>query len=93
MPAASIGNLPSIVRQAPTASKFSSPKPSGSIRRWHDAQVGFLRCSSSCFRTEADVPMLVSSRFGTSAGGSGGGALSRLSRIHLPRSTGEVRVA
>ena len=37
--------------------------------------------------------MFDSSRFGTSAGGSGGGALSRLSRTHLPRSTGEVRVA
>ena len=42
-PEASTGNLPSSVRQAPTASKFSSPKPSGSIRTWQAAQVALVR--------------------------------------------------
>ena len=42
---------------------------------------------------DAVVPIVTSSRLGTSAGGSGGGALRRLSRIHLPRKTGDVRVA
>ena len=42
---------------------------------------------------DADVPMFESSRLGTSAGGSGGGALRRLSSTHFPRSTGDVRVA
>ncbi len=36
--------------------------------------------------------MAASSMIGTLGGGSGGGALSRLSSTHLPRSTGEVRV-
>ena len=86
-------NLPSIVRQAPMASKFSRPKPSGSMRRWHDAHVGLLRCASICCRSDAVSPIAVSSRSGTSAGGAGGGASSRLSSTHLPRSTGDVRVA
>src|SRR3954469_25412327 len=93
LPEESTGKLPSIVRQAPTASKFSRPKPRGSIRRWHEAHVGSWRCASSCSRSDAAVPIDASFRFGTSGGGSGGGALSRLSRIHLPRRTGDVRVA
>ena len=48
VPEASIGTVPSVVRQPPMASKFSRPKPSGSIRLWHDAQVGSVRCCSSC---------------------------------------------
>ena len=44
VPVESIGNLPSSVRHAPMPSKFSRPKPSGSIRRWHEAHVGSLRC-------------------------------------------------
>ena len=63
------------------------------MRRWQAAQVGSLRCASSCCRTDADAPAFASSRFATPGGGSGGGAPSRFSRIHLPRSTGEVRVA
>ena len=93
VPDASIGTVPSAVRQAPMASKFSRPKPSGSIRLWHDAQVGSARCCSSCCRTDVAVPTPLSSRFGTSGGGSGGGAARMLSRIQRPRSTGEVRVA
>ena len=75
------------------ASKFSSEKPSGSIFWWQAAQVGCARCASSCWRSGASAPTLASSSRGTPAGGSGGGAFSTFSRIHLPRSTGEVRVA
>ena len=41
------------------------------MRRWHEAQVGFVRCASSCCRIDAAVPIAVSSRFGTSGGGCG----------------------
>src|SRR5215468_2524020 len=75
------------------ALKFSSPKPSGSMREWQAAQVAFLRCASNCWRIDIDEPILASSRLGTSGGGGGGGAFRTFSRIHLPRSTGEVRVA
>ena len=34
------------VRQAPTASKFSSASPSGSITLWQPAHAGFARCCS-----------------------------------------------
>ncbi len=33
------------------ASKFSKPKPSGSIELWQEAQVGFARCCSICCRS------------------------------------------
>ena len=33
--------------------KFSSPKPRGSMRAWQAAQVGFFRCCSNCWRSEA----------------------------------------
>ena len=82
----------SIVRQTPTALKFSSAKPSGSISAWQLAQLGFARCAASRSRiVSVPPPSLVSSRSGTSAGGGGGGTPSRFSRIHLPRTTGEVR--
>src|SRR5262245_30413847 len=93
VPDASIGNFPSCVRQPPMASKFSRPKPSGSIRAWQEAHMALVRCCSSCLRSEAVEPILDSSRLGTSGGGGGGGALRMFSRIHLPRSTGEVLVA
>ena len=38
-------------RHAPTASKFSSAKPIGSIILWQAAQAGLLRCSSRRART------------------------------------------
>ena len=44
------------------------------------------RGSSACGRSPPE-----SSRSGTSGGGGGGGTPSRFSRIHLPRTTGEVR--
>src|SRR5437762_1404087 len=87
-----MGNLPSWVRHAPIALKFSRPKPRGSIREWHEEQTGFLRCSSICCLSVPDWPAFASSRGGTPGGGAGGGAFNRFSKIHLPRSTGEVRV-
>ena len=61
---------------------------------WQLAHTGFARC---CFhplahRARRSRPSLSSSG-GTSAGGGGGGVPSRLSSIHLPRTTGEVRSA
>src|ERR1700688_1300304 len=90
-PEGSIGNFPSKVRHAPTASKFSKPKPRESIRAWHEAHTRFFRCCSNCWRSDADEPTASSSRLGTLAGGGGGGEFNILSRIHFPRSTGEVR--
>src|SRR5690606_6474019 len=52
------------------------------------------RCNSSCSRSDTAslaAPPCASSD-GTLGGGGGGGVASRLSRIHLPRLTGEVRV-
>src|SRR5207244_117439 len=64
-----------------------------SMRAWQEAQVGLLRCFSSWSRRETDLPSSFSSRSGTSGGGGGGGAFRRFSRTHLPRKTGEVRLA
>ena len=41
----------SLARQAPTTSKFSSAKPSGSMTPWQPLQDGFERWSSSRSRT------------------------------------------
>ncbi len=62
------------------------------MREWHDAHVGFARCASICCRSDADCPTLLSSSVGTAGGGGGGGVFMMFSRIHLPRSTGDVRV-
>src|SRR5678815_1815591 len=93
VPEESIVNSPSFERQAPIASKFSSPNPSGSMREWHEAQIAFFRCCSNCSRIEEVLPIFASSRFGTSGGGGGGGAPTRFSNTHLPRNTGDVRFA
>ena len=83
----------SFVRHSPVASKFSSEKPSGSITRWQVAHAGFLRCSSSRSRTDSTLPpSLFSCSVGTFGGGGGGGVPRMFSRIHLPRSTGDVRL-
>src|SRR5579862_5985189 len=92
LPVASIGDSPSLLRYFPTASKFSSAKPSGSSLEWHDAQATLARCFSNVSRRLLAVVLAVSSRVGTFGGGGGGGAFKILSRIHLPRNTGEVRV-
>ena len=84
----------SVVRQRPIASKFSSENPSGSMLRWHVAQAGFRRWTSINSRTDVGgAPSSRVPRSGTSAGGSAGGAPSRFSSTHLPRDTGDVRLA
>jgi len=40
------GVSPSVVRQTPIPSKFSSENPIGSIRLWHWVQSARTRCSS-----------------------------------------------
>ena len=78
----------------PTASKFSSAKPSGSITLWQLAQTGFARCSAICSRIVLGFsPSPFSLSCGTSGGGGGTGVPRMFSRIHLPRTTGDVRSA
>ena len=55
VPEGSIGNLPSLSRQRPIASKFSSPKPSGSMRAWQDAQIGFVAVLLHLLRSDAEL--------------------------------------
>ena len=83
----------SSVRHAPTASKFSSARPSGSITLWQLAHAGLARCCSIRARTVFGAPGVSSGNGGTTGGGGGGGVPIRLSRIHLPRTTGDVRSA
>ena len=78
------------VEQAPTASKFSSANPIGSISLWHPEHGGFARCVSICSRIVRGFDSLFSSRGGTFGGGGGGGVPYKFSRIHFPRRTGEV---
>src|SRR5688500_10536158 len=92
-PEASTSNLPALSRHLPTASKFSSPKPSGSMRTWHEAHVGWARCASSDSRSDLETPTTSSARLGTSPGGGGGAELRMFSRMYFPRKTGEVRFA
>ena len=64
------------------------------MREWQPEQTGLARCASSRARSDVASPLSAcSSSSGTSGGGGGGGVPSRFSRIHLPRTTGEVRVA
>ena len=66
----------------------------GSMILWHAAQTGLARCCSMRSRTDVGC---ASPEFsfsgGTFGGGNGGGLPSRFSKIHLPRCTGEVRLA
>jgi hypothetical protein len=65
----------SSVRHCPMPSKFSRLKPSGSIRAWQLAHVGFFRCISSISRTDNGLfPVLLASRAGMLGGGGGTGA-------------------
>src|SRR5262245_37838205 len=88
-PAASIAAPSGVLsRHCPTELKFSSAKPGGSISRWHEAHVGFFRCSSSCSRTvfgTLDASLLLSSSVGTFGGGGGGGVLRNVLSTYLPR--------
>src|SRR5689334_15816108 len=81
-----------VVRHLPVASKFSSAKPRGSMRRWHVAHAGSLRCTSIRSRSDRGAPAApASGNAGTSGGGAGGGAPRRLASTHLPRNTTDVR--
>src|SRR5262245_14821909 len=67
---------------------------------WHDEHAGFARCAVWRSRTEGSFSPVVFSlvvpasfRGGTLAGGDGGGVPRSTSRIHFPRTTGDVRVA
>src|SRR5580698_8560012 len=83
---------PSLVRHLPSASKFSSAKPIGSISLWQLAQGSFLRCSVICSRKVMILlSPLLSSSGGTFGGGSGGGVPRIFSSTHTPRLTGDVR--
>ena len=92
---ASIGVAPCVLRHMPTASKFSSAKPRGSIREWQTEQEGFTRCWSILWRIVNILPSLPASSFkeGTSGGGGGGGVPIMFSSTHLPRIVGEVLLA
>ena len=57
-------------RHLPMASKFSSAKPSGSIREWQVAHTAFCRCASMRARTDrGGSPSAFSGKPGTSGGG------------------------
>src|SRR5262245_50107813 len=67
---------------------------------WHEEHAGFARCAVWRSRTDGSFSPVVFSLVvfasfngGTFAGGDGGGVPRRTSRIHFPRTTGEVRVA
>ena len=60
---------------------------------WQLAHVALARCSARRSRTERVAATVLSLSAGTSGNGGGGGVPLRFSRIHLPRITGEVRVA
>src|SRR5262249_33102579 len=80
-------------RHLPTASKFSSAKPSGSIRWWQDAHDGFFRCASIRSRSDRGCPSAPASlSAGMSGGGGGGGAPRRFARSHRPRIGSDVRL-
>src|SRR5262249_27742955 len=84
------------LRQRPVTSKLSSERPIGSMNRWHDWHAGAARCSSTRSRVVSVLPFFASavlSSGGTLAGGGGGGVPSSTSITHLPRSTGDVRLA
>jgi len=71
----------------------------GSIILWQAAQTGLTRCSSRRWRTESSLaawPVRLSEfsgSEGTLGGGGGGGVPSSTSITHLPRCTGDVRIA
>ena len=92
-PLASIGAPFSVVRYAPTPSKFSSVSPIGSVMRWQPAHTGFSRCTVSRSRAVRSSRFSVSSsnEKSTSAGGSGTGWHNSSSRSACPRSVGELR--
>src|SRR5579862_4549141 len=73
----------SLVRHTPSASKFSSEKPIGSIIEWQDLHGSLVRCCCIRSRTEralATWPVRCSEfsgSGGTLGGGGGGGVPSK----------------
>ena len=66
------------------------------MNRWQALHVGFVRWISIRSRVVSERPSMtvaVSSRSGTAGGGGGGGTPRTTSITHLPRSTGDVRLA
>src|SRR3984957_20874562 len=61
------------------------------MRSWQPLHAGLARCCSNRCRIVTLTPRAVSSSVGTFGGGGGGAELSRFSKIHFPRITGEVR--
>ena len=90
-PAASIDwPLVSLSRQRPIQSKFSRPKPIGSMRLWQVAQDGSARWRMSIWRIVSRVRACAFSSGGTSGGGGGTGVPSSVSSTQAPRRTGLV---
>ena len=46
LPVLSMGNVPSVSRYRPMPSKFSRPKPMGSICKWQPEHAGSVACCS-----------------------------------------------
>src|SRR2546426_12788076 len=83
---------PSLVRQLPSAEKFSSAKPIGSKSLGQLAQGSFLRCNVCFSRTVRIFPgsPVVSSNGETVGGGSESGVSRRVSVYQKPRLLVEV---
>src|SRR5260370_13937915 len=89
LPAASTRKPLSLVRHAPTASKFSRAKPMGSISLWQDEQAGLLRCSSKRSRTDKGLAVSWASfNAGTFGSGGGGGGPLRNSQAEVAAGNG-----
>ena len=57
-PARRIDRLPaSFSRHRPSALKFSSARPSGSMREWHELHSGLARCRAISSRTVGSFPL------------------------------------
>ena len=82
-------------RHRPTASKFSMAKPMGSMRAWQLAQAGLARCSVIASRIVSGLPAPLPSVLSAERSAEAAGAErdSRFSSTHLPRNTGDVRLA
>ena len=94
-PDASISPPSSRVRHLPITSKFSSANPSGSIRDVAGCAGGIAPVPLHLLPRGQLSPVgrAFIERRHAGGGGGGGGEFSRLSRIHLPRSTGDVLAA
>ena len=84
---------PCLVRHFPSASKFSSAKPIGSMSLVATGAGLILAVKRSSARASVRIfadPPAASSSGGTFGGGSGGGVPRMFSRTQTPRLTGEV---